>query len=257
MQGERLHPFYKLGMAAAAISLGITGCNGAAAPSPSLIREPTPLSSPPPDAFPTLGFTPTSTLTATPPLTPTPTPDIFATQQFQWRDIENAEWGDAFQLSNPTITRIVRGGKYYWVEVNIPGKKGFTAFQSDCVKTALEDSRYLGEQTSDGIWEPETSIDFMTGRVKYPKDVLGNLFEPLGIKTPFDDLDKITHNGKVYDCNVSTLDEEGKRSIREIFEILKPQLEKIYPRIKQVGRIFGQLLDLAEQKLESQLTPTP
>ncbi len=77
-------------------------------------------------------------------------------------------------------------------------------------------------------------------------------------------LEEIENNGKIYNCKVATLGDsigEGKErvkiTLKEIFEAAKPQLEKVYPRVKQVGRIIGNMLDLIDQSLEKKLTPQP
>ncbi len=144
------------------------------------------------------------------------------------------------------------------MELNIPGGNGVTAFKSDCVKEALEESGQLGEQTSDGIWEPENArIDVVKGQVTFSSNILGNALEPFDLKTPFVNLDEIVNDQTTYDCEVTTLGQNAERSLRKLYEAARPQLEKVYPSLKQIGRILGTLLDIVEQRLESKLTPTP
>lgn len=97
------------------------------------------------------------------------------------------------------------------------------------------------------------------GSVKLPSSVAGGVLEASGIKVPIIDLTEIENGGHVYDCDVVTADEATRSSLRDTYETLRPVLERAYPRIKQVGDILGNLLDLAEQESESLLdsTPTP
>jgi|SRR3990170_6428967 len=203
---------------------------------------------------PTFNPTPSPTLkptrTSRPTVIATPTPNIYETQQSQLRTLENAERGDPFELNNASVTRVIRfpweGGDAYIVELN----DSVTAFQSDCIKVALEESGKLGGQVENGIWEPKAQMDVIRGKVKLSSNIAGSLLEPLGLKTPFVDLDEIRNNDVTYDCDVTTLGERGNASIGKIFEAARSQLEKIYPRIKQLGRIFGKALDLLERSLE-------
>lgn len=244
---------------------GATGCNGVISSTEvqkkltdtktlEASKTSTPTHTLKPTQTPTRTLTPTFTPTFT--RTPTRTPDYKATQEVQWGKIVNSEKGDKFQLINPEVTRIIRyflDGESYWVEIN----NGLTAFQSDCIKEALEKKGELGEQKSEGIWEPKAKLDEMTGKIKFSSNIIGSLLKPIGIKTPFVDLTEVKNEGESFNCDVETTDEAGKAGLREIFEAAKPQLEKVYPRVKQVGRIFGMTLDLIEQKVKSKLTPQP
>jgi hypothetical protein len=247
-------------MVSGALLLGQFGC-GKLAGRDEIHSEKTPRSSlsvePP-------AHSATATKTQRPTPTFTPTPNIIETQKAQWQKLENAERGYEFELTNPLVTRIIRfpwqGGDGYWVEFN----NDMTVFQSDCVKQALEDSGKLGDQVQEGIWEPNASINEARGRVKFSSNIAGPVFEPLGIQVPFVDLDEIENGGKIYDCKVTTLGdtigEGGERikiGIGEIYEAVRPQLEKVYPRVEQLGKIFGNLLDLIDQSVEEKLTPQP
>lgn len=164
--------------------------------------------------------------------------------------MENAERKDPIELIDAQITRILFAGGFYWVEANITGEEGLTLFQSDCIKDALEETGGLGRQIEPGIYEPGSQIDVIRGNVKLPSDAIGGIIEFAGIKTPFVDLTEIENNGKTYDCDVVTTDESASTSLKSAYEELRPVLEKVYPRIKQIGNIVGNLLDLAEQKSE-------
>jgi hypothetical protein len=260
---DREHWVVRVGRAISAIGLVSSASCAGIESSPTKVLASTPLPSFTNTSPPTETLLPTQTHASVPtethifPPIASSTPNYRATQEDQWLGLENAERGDAVELSSIVVTRIIQGGNFVWVEVNIPGEEGVTLLQSDCVKDVLTDTGQLGKQVDEGIYEPNVQIDNLRGTVKVASDIYGGILDDVGLKVPVIDLTEIENQGTTYNCDVATTDEEVRSSLSKVYKALRPYLEKIYPRLRQVGDIVSKTLDLIEQELDSRLTPSP